>query len=276
MAPGRRGVWGGSNTCVEVGSDGGKKGALLVFQRTLNNITLRDRPLLSSFSRNLTTKSSRGSRPSLPWQLNVNQEQGGPLGGGRGRRGGGPVSMMEFTPPHCVSRPSYSAQTSASKHKQAYAEFTDHVMEIIPDERMFTHFSRRQKKIIKIPDYTSKNICKTHPILMFLYMFVQYGTLWILSVVVAMYSMCIICLPVFQYFSLFSIHYTPSSSLCFRGSDSGVMSRRGLAKVTSPSTANTTVIACFPPRSTGVVPGKRRRGTRVEEKQRAVCLSASV
>lgn len=107
-------------------------------------------------------------------------------------------------------------------------------------------------------------------------MLVQYGILRILSVFVAKYSICIICLPVFQYLSLFSIHYTPSSSLCFCGSDNGVMSRRGLAKVTSPSTANTTVIACFPPRSTRVVPGKRRRGTREEEKQRAVCLSASV
>lgn len=130
-----------------MGSDGGKRRLCCYYSAssiTVVRLTSRDRPLLSSFSRNLTTKSSRGSRPSLPWQLNVNQEQGGPLGGGR--RGGGPISVMEFTPPHCVSHSSYSAQTSGSKHKQAYAEFTHHVMEIIQDERCLLILVSGKKK----------------------------------------------------------------------------------------------------------------------------------
>lgn len=52
------------------------------------------------------------------------------------------------------------------------------------------------------------------------------------------------------FFSIFSICHP--LSLCFCVSDSAVESQWGWAKATSQSTANTTVIACCPPRPTGV------------------------
>lgn len=92
--------------------------------------------------------------------------------------------------------------------------------------------------------------------------------------------MCVhILLSLTLCFPIFSI-YCPLIflSLCFCGSDSAAESQWGWAKVTSQSTANTTVIACCLPRPTrGMVWQKKQRNERQrEEKQRQNRVSRNV
>lgn len=93
--------------------------------------------LLSFFPANLMTTSSSGeTSPSLPWQLNVNQERESAAGRGGGRwEGEGRGGVMEFTPPH--------TQSVLAVHRASVTS-----SEMIRDKRLFTHFSQQGGKDI--------------------------------------------------------------------------------------------------------------------------------